>query len=82
MNPLKKIGVDLNDDDLTKAIEEIVQWHNTGILSNGILREIAKKVSSGERGSLKRDALRIAEDIVIMEGANRYVKIYKRELVI
>ena len=44
MNPITKLAYDLTDDDLSKAVVEIIDWHDMAILRDGVVRNIAKQM--------------------------------------
>jgi len=71
MNTIEKIIKNISDKDLKTGILEIQDWHNSTILKDGIVRDIAKKIKKELNNSYD---LRIAEDHILMEGALRFCR--------
>ena len=56
----------INDAVLARAVLEIKEWHDTGVLVDGVCRALANEI--------KEDHLRIVEDVILMEASLRFAK--------
>lgn len=68
---IKDYVIGLSDENLRKAVREIIEWRGTTVLCLGKVRDIAcKMIEDGLTDDIH--ALRMAEDAVIMEAATRF----------
>lgn len=58
---------------LRKCMEELFDWHNTGILESGLVRDFAEDVVFKVTKD-NQHKLQIAEGVLLKEAARRYLK--------
>jgi hypothetical protein len=63
-----------SDADLARCASEIKAWRSTCVLPEGIVREIAKQIQE-EVKIAEETVLRLAEDAILMEAAERFMKL-------
>lgn len=74
MKDLKKYLGRLEPRDLRKAVGEIIEWQNTAILSDGIVRKIEKEYRKGINVDREDHFLRLIESAILLEAAERWVE--------
>ena len=61
----------LPDADLRQAVREVLAWHRSGVLSDGVLRQIAVLLTAKTGLDAEADP-RLAETQVLLEVAARF----------
>ena len=75
MNELDNLVHGMTDRYLSSCVDEILQLHETAILKDGKIRELADNVQRIIK--THEHKLQIAEKLVIFEAAQRFMRINK-----
>lgn len=67
---LSNMVASFSDQDLATMFEEIVDFHNTGVLKGNKLRSFAAEIT--KKTNDNSSSLRMAEDAALVEMARRY----------
>lgn len=68
---------DLSDQELCDAVEEILKWHDTGVLKKGMTRSCAQKINN-VFGIPIPTSLVFAEKNILSVAATRFVASVKK----
>lgn len=71
---IEDVFTNISDDELIKCIRQVKEWSNTGILEDGIVRELSKQVEIV--GHIRDyESLRMSEILIYKEASNRWYNI-------
>ena len=60
------------DRNLKICVDEIIDFHNTGVLKTGLVREFALELVNNIGWTIIPYKIKMAEDIILMEAATRF----------
>lgn len=63
---------DVRPVGLRECIRELFEWHNTGVLKKGLVRDFADDIVF-KTTSDHSTKLKIAKDVILKEAARRYL---------
>ena len=61
----------INNRNLKICVDELIDFHSTGILKTGLVREFASELVNNLGQSVMPYKLKIEEDLILMEAATR-----------
>ena len=62
--------------NLKICVDEIIDFHNTGVLKTGLVREFAHELVNNLGEAVAPYKVKIAEDIILLEAATRFSEMY------
>jgi hypothetical protein len=66
----------IKNTNLKICVDELIDFHQTGILKTGLVREFAQGLVENLGQSVVPYKLKIAEDLILMEAATRFSDSY------
>jgi len=76
METTKEMVKFISNSNLKRCIDELLDFHETGILPTGLVREFANEIVEKLGSSVMPYKLKMAEDIILLEAATRFSEMY------
>lgn len=66
----------ISNSNLKKHVDELIDFHRTGILKDGMTKEFANQLVANLGEAVMPYKLQMAENLILMEAATRFANMY------